>query len=164
MNMVTFVKKDRFFNPCRASPMDVTVRQAYRERREVFIGKRPAVAIVTGYCTDSNLIRGKTHKSISVLFHGQEWERYCCFLNMIFDTSELTAQLFKSAISFSTLPESILPPPVFSSATVSPLSGRRAKINHTPIERARGSLFFTDIGAFFFLFPPPSLQKKKTIH
>lgn len=152
MNMVTFVKKDRFFNPCRASPMDVTVRQAYRERREVFIGKRPAVAIITGYCTDANLIRGKSHKTISVLFHGQEWERYCCFLNMIFDTKEMSAQLFKSAITFSTLPDSIIAPPVFSNATLSPLSGRRAKIDNTPLERARGSLFFTDTGVLSF--PP----------
>jgi hypothetical protein len=148
MFMIAFVKNGRFFNPSRASPMDFTIRTTFGGRREVFIDKHPAVAIITGYCTESSLIRGKSHKSISVLFHGQEWERYCCFLTMIFDAKEMVAQLYKSALSFSTLPESVSPSPVFSNANVSPLAGRRSKNQNTPMERARGALYFTDTGDF----------------
>jgi hypothetical protein len=150
--MITMQRSGRFFNPSRASPMDLVVREAAtRGRREVFLAKRPAVAIATGYCTDSNLIKGKLNKSISILFHGQEWERYCCFLTMIFDCKEMYAQVYKSALSFSTLPKSVARPPVISNTNVSPLSGRRAKINQTPVERARGVLFFSDKGISFFL-------------
>jgi len=146
------VRSGRYFNPCRASPMDLIVRESFRGRREAFVGKRSAVAIVTGYCTDSHLIRGRTNKSISILFHGQEWERYCCFVSMIFDAKEMFGQIYKSALSFSTLPESVSPPPIISNANVSPLSGRRAKINQTPVERSRGALFYSDIGMSISLF------------
>ena len=155
MYMITMEKSGRFFNPSRASPLDLVVRDSNRGRREAFIAKKPAVAISTGYCTDSNLVKGKTNKSISILFHGQEWERYCCFLTMIFDSKEMYAQVYKSALSFSTLPESVARPPVISNANVSPLSGRRAKINQTPVERSRGVLFFSDKGISFLSFPPP---------
>lgn len=148
MHMISMVRSGRFFNPCRLSPLDLIVRQAFRGRREAFIGKKPAVAIVTGYCTDSNLIQGKSHKSVSILFHGQEWERYCCFVSMIFEAKEMSAQLFRSALSFSTLPKSISPPRPFSNTNVSPLSGHRSKAKQTPVEQARGALFFTDIGDF----------------
>lgn len=150
MTFLTMTKRNRFFNPSRLSPLDVIVREGYRKRRDVFIGKRPAVAISTGYCTESNLLRAKIKKSISMLFHGQEWERYCCFVTMIFDEEELVAQLNNSALTFSTLPESVSAPPTFSNAAVSPLAGRRAKIHDTPVERARGALFFSDIGTFFY--------------
>jgi hypothetical protein len=149
MKMIMFEREGRYFNPCRLSPMEVTTRESYRGRHEVFINKQPAVAVITGYCTESNLfpaIGTKHHKSIVVLFHGQEWERYCCFTNMIFDQEQMTAQLYQSAITFSTLPNSISAPPSFQSANVSPLSGRRAKTNDTPVERARGALYFTDRG------------------
>ena len=155
MYMITMEKSGRFFNPSRASPLDLVVRDSNRGRREAFIEKKPAVAISTGYCTDSNLVKGKTNKSISILFHGQEWERYCCFLTMIFDSKEMYAQVYKSALSFSTLPESVARPPVISNANVSPLSGRRAKINQTPVERSRGVLFFSDKGISFLSSPPP---------
>lgn len=149
MVMITFEQQGRFFNPCRLSPMEVITRKSFRGRHEVFIGKQPAVAIVTGYCTESNLFPAngaKNHKSVAVLFHGQEWERYCCFINMIFDQTQMVAQLYQSAITFSTLPGSVSAPPTFPSANVSPLSGRRAKTNDTPVERARGALYFTDAG------------------
>ena len=148
MHMITMERNGHFFNPSRASPMDLIVRDSNRGRREAFIAKKPTVAIATGYCTDSNLIKGKNNKSISILFHGQEWERYCCFLTMIFDSKELYAQVYKSALSFSTLPENIGRPPVISNANVSPLSGRRAKTNQTPVEQSCGVLFFS-------VLPPP---------
>jgi hypothetical protein len=117
----------------------------------VFVAKRPAVAIAMGYCTNSNLIKGKMNKSISILFHGQEWERYCCFLTMIFDCKEMYAQVYKSALSFSTLPKTVARPPVISNTNVSPLSGRRAKINQTREEQSCGVLSFSDKGLSFFL-------------
>jgi len=123
MSIISMVKEGRHFNPSRASPLDMVVREGYRGRRDVLINKRPAVAISTGYCTDSNLVRGKLSKSISILFHGQEWERYCCFVTMIFDENRLISQLYNSALSFSTLPESISAPPKFQDAALSPLSG-----------------------------------------
>ncbi|KAF8800678.1 hypothetical protein BYT27DRAFT_7116907 [Phlegmacium glaucopus] len=130
--------------------MDITVRDGYRGRREAFIRKRPAVAIITGYCNDSNLIVGlKGHKSIGVLFHGQEWERYCCFISMIFDEQNLNAQIYRSVLTFSTLPNSISAPPNFPNASLSPLSSRHAKTNDTPVEHARGALYFTDIVPVF---------------
>ena len=70
---------------------------------------------------------------------------------MIFDEKELVAQLHNSALTFSTLPESVTAPPTFSNTAVSPLAGRRAKIHDTPVERARGALYFSDIGGFLFL-------------
>lgn len=152
MAMMVMDRKGRFFNPSRASPLDINVREGYRGRREVFIGKQPAVAVITGYCTESNLIHGKLHKSIGVLFHGQEWERYCCFITMIFDQQQMVAQLYRSAITFSTLPDSISAPPIFPNASLSPLSGRRAKIIDTPVERARGALYFSDVGKSIFRF------------
>jgi hypothetical protein len=139
-------KEGRYFNPSRASPLDFVVRGSYRGRQDVFIEKKPAVAIITGFCIESNLIRGKTNKSIAVIFHGQEWERYCCFVNMIFDKERLVSQLYKSALTFSTLPESISAPPKFDDAALSPLSGRRAHTNKTPLEKFRGALYFTDSG------------------
>ena len=151
-------KSGRFFNPSRASPMDFIVRETFRGRRDAFVANKPAVAIATGYCTESNLIRGKhNNKSIAILFHGQEWERYCCFLTMIFNAKKLYAQVYKSALSFSTLPESVSRPPSISNANVSPLSGRSAKINQTPAEKSRGVLFFSDKGILFsfsLLLPP----------
>lgn len=150
MSFISMTKSGRYFNPSRASPLDVIVRDGYRGRREVFIEKQPAVAICTGYCMDANIIRGKYNKkSIGVLFHGQEWERYCCFVNMIFDEKHMIAQLYNSVLTFSTLPESVSAPPVFTNTNISPLSGRRAKINDTPLERARGALFYSDIGRVF---------------
>jgi hypothetical protein len=151
MYMITMVRQGRFFNPCRASPIDFSARESYRSRLELFLDKKPAVAIITGYCTDSSIIYGRTHKSVAVLFHGQEWERYCCFVNMVFNQKEMVAQLYKTAVTFSTLPESVLAPPTFTNANVSPLSGRRAKINNTPFERARGALYFTDKSILFLL-------------
>jgi len=102
---------------------------------------------LSGYCTDSTLIHGKNHiKSIAVLFHGQEWERFCCFVSMIFDETEMIAQVYRSSLTFSTLPESVSAPPKFAKASLSPLSGRAAKINDTAVERACGALYFSDIG------------------
>jgi hypothetical protein len=147
MKIVSMTIQGRYFNPSRASPLDVIVKDGYRGKR-VYIDKQPAVAICTGYCTDSKLIRGKTTKSISVLFHGQEWERYCCFLNMIFDQKNMIAQLFKSALTFSSLPESVSAPPKFANTPISPLASRRMKVNDTPADRGRGVLFFSDIGRF----------------
>lgn len=153
MSFLTMTIQGRFFNPSRASPLDVQTRESYRNRRDVYIAKRLAVAVSTGYCTDSYLLRGKFKKSISILFHGQEWERYVCFVTMIFDEKELIAQLYNSALTFSTLPESINAPPSFPNAVLSPLSGRRAKIHDTPKERSRGALFYSDISnSFFFNF------------
>lgn len=152
MRFLTLTRQGRFFNPSRASPLDIVVRENYQRRRRAFFDKQPAVAISTGYCTESNLIRGKLKKSISILFHGQEWERYCCFIAMIFDETELIAQLYNSALTFATLPESVMAPPTFSSP-VSPLNAARrskGKTLDTPVERGRGALFFTDIGLFFF--------------
>jgi hypothetical protein len=153
MAFISMTRRGRYFNPSRASPLDISVREGYRKRREVFIHKSPAVAVSTGYCTDSNIIRGRFNKSIAILFHGQEWERYCCFVNMIFDEKTMVAQVYNSALTFSTLPESISAPPTFPNAALSPLSGRRAKTNDTPVERARGALYFSDIGNphYFFL-------------
>jgi hypothetical protein len=139
MAMVRFKKQGRFFNPSRAFPVEITNRESFLERREIFMGKQPAAAIVTGYCTDSNLLpvlSTKYHKFITVLFYGQEWERYCCFTNIIFDQKQMVAQLYQSAIFFSILPGSISAPPTFQSANISPLSGHHAKTNHTPVERA----------------------------
>jgi hypothetical protein len=153
MSLITMVQHGRMFNPCRASPLNIIVRSGTRARRETFIGKQPAVAIVTGYCTDSTLIYGKNGiKSIAVLFHGQEWERYCCFVSMIFDETKLTAQIYQSSLNFSTLPESVSAPPKFPKASLSPLSGRAAKINDTAVECARGALYFADIGRTVFEF------------
>jgi len=146
MSVISMVKEGRYFNPSRASPLDFIVRENFRTRQEVFIDKNPAVAIVTGYCTNSNLIQGKFSKSITVLFHGQEWERYCCFVTMIFAKNRLICQLYKSALTFSTLPENISAPPIFENASLSPLSGRRAHINNTPLERSRAALYFSDKG------------------
>lgn len=148
MSFLTMTTRGRHFNPSRASPLDIVVRESYRGRRDAFLDKRPAVAISTGYCTDSNLVRGKLKKSITILFHGQEWERYCCFVTMIFNVKEVIAQLYNSALSFSTLPESINAPAIFSNAALSPLSGRRAKTHDTPVERSRGALYFSDVGGF----------------
>jgi hypothetical protein len=69
---------------------------------------------------------------------------------MIFEETRMYAQLFKSAITFATLPESFSTLPHFQDANVSPLSGRRARVNNTPVERARGSLYFSDAGIFEF--------------
>lgn len=147
MSMISLVKQGRYFNPSRASPQDVTVRDNYQGRQEVYIQKQHAVAVCTGYCTELYLVRGGRYKkSISILFHGQEWERYCCFITMIFDKTSLAAQVNQSALSFATLPKSVLPPPIFDSAKVSPLSGRRAKIKDTPLERSRGALYYSDTG------------------
>jgi hypothetical protein len=146
MSMVTMVKQGHFFNPCRASSCDIIVRSGNRVRRQAFIDKQPAVAIITGYCTDSNLIHGRNHtKSIGVIFHGQEWERYCCFMTMIFNEKRMVAQLYQSALSFSTLPESISVLPRFPNASLSPLSGRAAQRKDTAVERAQGTLYFADI-------------------
>jgi hypothetical protein len=154
MSLITMVRQGRFFNPSRASPLDVTVRENYQGRQDVYIQKQHAVAVCTGYCTDSYLVRGgKYKKSISVLFHGQEWERYCCFMTMIFDKASLAAQLYQSALTFATLPKSVLPPPVFDNAIVSPLSGRKAKLNDTPLERSRGALYFSDTGNSHMIKP-----------
>ena len=146
MTFLTMTQEKRFFNPSRASPLDIIVRDGFRGRRDAFINKKPAVAVSTGYCTDSNLLRGKFKKSITILFHGQEWERYCCFVTMIFNEKEIIAQLYNSALTFSTLPENVSAPPSFSNTSLSPLSGRRAKVHDTPVERARGALYFSDIG------------------
>lgn len=151
MTFLTMTRQGRYFNPSRASPVDIVVREGYKGRRDAYINKQPAVAISTGYCTESSLLRGKFKKSISILFHGQEWERYCCFITMIFNEKEIIGQLYRSALTFSTLPESVSAPPSFPNAALSPLSGRRAKIQDTPIERARGALFYSDIGSSFLL-------------
>jgi hypothetical protein len=68
---------------------------------------------------------------------------------MIFNEKRMKAQLHRSALTFSTLPESIPAPHVFPNAAISPLSGRRAKVDDTPVERARGALYFSDIGNSF---------------
>jgi hypothetical protein len=151
MCFLTMTIQDRYFNPSRASPMDLIVREGYRGRRDAFIGKKPAVAVCTGYCTDSSLIKGKFKKSIAVLFHGQEWERYCCFVNMIFNEKQVIGQLYNSALTFSTMPESVNPTPDFPNAALSPLSARKIKTSSTPVERARGALLFSDTGMLLLL-------------
>jgi hypothetical protein len=148
MKLISMANQGRYFNPSRASPLDVVVRHSYQGRREVFFGKQPLVAVSTGYCTESNIFRGKYNKSISILFHGQEWERYCCFVTMIFDEKKMTAQLYKSALTFSSLPKTTSAPPTFPNATLSPLSGRRAKTDDTLVERTRGALYYSDIGNY----------------
>ncbi|KAF8814524.1 hypothetical protein BYT27DRAFT_7082057, partial [Phlegmacium glaucopus] len=89
------------------------------------------------------------YKLISILFHGQEWEHYCCFITTIFDEPKMIAQVYKSALSFLTLLESISAPLNFPDTSLSPLSGRCAKTNNTPVERACGALYFTDISISF---------------
>ncbi len=141
MAMLVMVKAGRIFNPCHASPCEINVQEGYRGRHEAFLGKQLAIAIITGYCTESHLIHGKNHtKSISVLFHGQEWERYCCFTTMIFNEIRMIAQVYRSALTFSTLPESVSAPPKFKNASLSPLSGHAAKTNDNAIECAHGAL------------------------
>ncbi|KAF8800815.1 hypothetical protein BYT27DRAFT_7067621, partial [Phlegmacium glaucopus] len=85
------------------------------------------------------------YKSISVLFHGQEWECYCCFITMMFDEPKMITQVYKSALSFLTLLESISAPLNFPDTSLSPLSGCCAKTNNTPVECTRGALYFMDI-------------------
>ena len=155
MSFLTMTRQGRYFNPSRASPLDMKVREGFRGRHDAYLNKQPAVAVSTGYCTESSLLGGKVKKSIAILFHGQEWERYCCFVTMVFDQKEVIAQLYNSTMTFSTLPESINAPPSFPNSTLSPLSGRRAKILDTPTERAKGALYFSDIGSSFrFLLLP----------
>ena len=149
MTMIAFKKWEHFFSPSHASPMDITTQESYQGCQEIYINKQPTVVIIAGYCMESNLFpaHGKrNHKSITFLFHGQEWERYCCFTNMIFDQEQMGAQLYQSSISFLTLPDSISGPPTFHSANISPLSGCQVKTNDTPVEHVRGVLYFTDIG------------------
>ena len=83
------------------------------------------------------------------VFHGQEWERYCCFLPMIFDVDQMIAQLLNSSPSFSTMPQNILTPPKFSNIVLSPLSSQTAKIKDSPIEQACGALYFSDTGKIY---------------
>jgi hypothetical protein len=115
--------------------------------------KQPAVAIVTGYCTNSNLLLVlgiKYYESVTVLFHGQKWEQYCCFTNMIFDQKQMVAQLYQSAISFSTLPGSISAPPTFQSANISPLSVTMLR-QITPLSNKHEELYISYIEVFLFL-------------
>ena len=73
---------------------------------------------------------------------------------MIFDETDLIAQIYNSALTFATLPESVNAPPIFS-GPVSPLNAaRRSKVKalDTPVERGRGALFFTDIGISILVF------------
>lgn len=152
MSFIKMTIQGRYFNPSRASPMEFMVRESTRGRREVFIHKKPAVSIITGYCTESELIEGgKFNKSLKVLFHGQEWERFCCFVTMIFNEKALIGQLYNSALTFATLPGSVGTPHKFQNTSVSPLSGRRARINDTPVERSRGALYFSDVGKCRFI-------------
>jgi hypothetical protein len=121
--MITLVRQGRFFNLCRASSLDVTVQDNYQGWQDVYIQKQHAVAVCTGFCTDSYLVRGvKYKKLISVLFHSQEWEQHCCFMTMTFDKTSLVAHLYQSTLTFATLPKSVLPLPVFDNAEMSALS------------------------------------------
>jgi hypothetical protein len=121
-------------------------------QREIFMGKQFTVAIITGYFTDSNLLLvlgTKYHKSVTVLFYGQEWEQYCCFTNIIFDQKQMVAQLYQSAISFSTLPGSIsahLPSnPLISAHYLV------AMLRHmTPLSNEHKELYISQIEVFHF--------------
>jgi hypothetical protein len=44
MTFIAMEKQGRYFNPSRASPLDINVREGYRGQRDAYIGKKPAIA------------------------------------------------------------------------------------------------------------------------
>lgn len=78
---------------------------------------------------ESNHLHSKYNKSISTIFHSQEWEHYCCFVTIIFDKKKMSAQLYKSALTFLTLSKTTFALHTFPNATLTPAGGQRYTIH-----------------------------------
>ena len=56
MSFITMTKQDHLYNPCWASLLDLMVWKGYQGCQNTYIVKHPALTVLTGYCTKSNLI------------------------------------------------------------------------------------------------------------
>jgi len=75
------------------------------EHLHLHVKNQPAVNLSSVFITASNLLtppqQGLHQKSISGIFHSQEWDHFCGFICMVFGKDELHAQLEKDSLLFS---------------------------------------------------------------
>ncbi|KAF9041178.1 hypothetical protein BJ165DRAFT_1406163 [Panaeolus papilionaceus] len=112
---LNFVVQDQWVNPSRASPLDVELREVIvggASRLNMYRGNSPAIGISTGYVSESFVLgapvnSGVRQKFLSIIFHSQEWERFCGWVCMVFGRDAMHAQLAQDALKFSTRVESV---------------------------------------------------------
>jgi hypothetical protein len=110
LSAIEFRSSEFYINPSRISPLDVCVKQigiGTRPKYHLYTRQhRPAVCVSTIFCDSSHVLappdRGLTQKSISGIFHSQEWEHFVGFMCTVFDHERMSAQLAKDVLQFTT--------------------------------------------------------------
>jgi len=111
INTICFDLSGHYVDLSRASPLDVSAYKATSdgERLHLHMKNQPTVNLSSVFVTASNLLTppqwGLCQKSISGIFHSQEWDRFCGFICMVFGKDELHVQLEKDSLLFSTKSE-----------------------------------------------------------
>ncbi|PPR07992.1 hypothetical protein CVT24_002704 [Panaeolus cyanescens] len=108
-SIITFSQSGRWINGSRLSPLEVQLREIRQNntlRYNVYRGDVPAVAMSCGYLWESYVLTpkpyGLSQKMVSVVLHKQEWERLVGFCCMVFNVDVIAAQVYQSALQFST--------------------------------------------------------------
>jgi hypothetical protein len=107
-NALKFGQEGHFINPSRISPLVTNVRRMNVDGKNLrlFVGKSHAICVTAIASTESYLLSvpsvGLSQKQLRGIVHSQEWERFAAFFGMVFHQSEMGAQLYKDALSFTT--------------------------------------------------------------
>jgi hypothetical protein len=109
LSAMTFKQCGRFINPARISPRDLLVctLPGGGQRQQLYTSdRRPAICVSAVYCSDSCITqpstRGLGQKSISGIYHTQEYERTVGLVCTCFEQPVLHAQIYKDAMQFAT--------------------------------------------------------------
>jgi len=116
MEAIVFDSYKNIINPSRASPLlvrSVKTGQAEKKidhaRATLKVGNLQAICVSAVFLTSSTLLPESVNedakvkqRGVSGILHKQEWERFCGFLCMTFDSPELRGPLTDDAIFFST--------------------------------------------------------------
>ena len=135
-------------------------------RGQLFVGKKLAMCLSVGCCTESYLIdvpaeRKVKQKLVTILLHTQEGERYGAFVCMAFHAKDhrMVAQLSQRGLSFSTMSQNVKtsrPTSQMVSPVKSPLASRIAakgpSFGAFSTSNARTSKDFDDDGMSLFYF------------
>lgn len=109
LNVINFEQHGDYIGPARISPQAVRIRTVTGAKSRYYLytaERKPALCISSIFVKDSHVLappdKGLVQKSVTGIFHSQEWERTVGFMGTVFGHKVLRAQVSMDAMQFTT--------------------------------------------------------------